>query len=259
MGTAQDRARGEGFRIVIVEDDRFFRESLCLELAVRGCRVAEFGDAGEALARLGEGAPADGMGLSGHLAEAVEGDPLAVLAAARVVLPIVILAEPGEFRPAAGRWGAVGVLDRSRSVAAICEDLISLVEGGGLVRAAPARPIATAADDLVLDREARRAFWKGRQLDLTEPELVLLHGLAGPAGGDLTYHRAHGLLEATAVAGGAIDRELFRSLVKRLRKKFREVDPDFDRIAFVPERGYRWRGPAADAADPVTRPETERV
>ncbi len=259
MGTAQDHAGGEGFRIVIVEDDRVFRETLCLELAARGCRVVEFGDAADALARLVEGVPADGMVLSGRLAEAFEGDPWAELAAARLVLPIVILADPGEWRAANGRWRAVGVLDRSRSVAAICEDLIPLVEGGGLVGAAPARPIATAADDLVFDQEARRAFWRGRQLDLTEPELVLLHGLAGPAGGDLTYLRARGLLQAAAVAGGAIDRELFRSLVKRLRKKFREVDPDFDRIAFVPERGYRWRGSAAGVADPVIRPETEGV
>ena len=33
-----------------------------------------------------------------------------------------------------------------------------------------------------------------------------------------------------------------KALVRRLRKKFREVDPEFDQIVFVPGCGYGWRG-----------------
>jgi two-component system response regulator ChvI len=255
METAQGRPRGGEFRIFVVEGDRLIRESLCLELAARGYRIAEFGDAEEALARLGEGAPADGMVLDARLAEAFEGDPRAELAAARVLLPIVILAEPGGRPDVAARWGTAGVLDRSRSVAALCDDLVRHLEEPGRVRPA-ALASSPAADDLVFDDERGRAFWKGRQLDLTEAELVLLRGLAGPDGEDLTYLRGCRLLEAAAVTGGPVNRELFQSLVKRLRKKFREVDPDFDWIAYLPERGYRWRGHAGRTAGHVLRTES---
>jgi two-component system response regulator ChvI len=32
-----------------------------------------------------------------------------------------------------------------------------------------------------------------------------------------------------------------RSFIKRIRKKFREVDPEFDHIENYPGFGYRWR------------------
>ena len=36
-----------------------------------------------------------------------------------------------------------------------------------------------------------------------------------------------------------------RSFIKRIRKKFREVDPEFETIDNYPGFGYRWRDAAA--------------
>ncbi|MEE8506106.1 MAG: helix-turn-helix domain-containing protein, partial [Kiloniellales bacterium] len=39
-----------------------------------------------------------------------------------------------------------------------------------------------------------------------------------------------------------------RSFIKRIRKKFRDVDSDFDRIDNYPGFGYRWRDEPGEIA-----------
>jgi two-component system response regulator ChvI len=85
-------------------------------------------------------------------------------------------------------------------------------------------------------------------VELTEPELALLRGLAAHPGDSLTYLRARELLTGFERRGTGISPEQVGTLVRRLRKKFREVDPGFDHIAFVPGCGYRWRDPVAQTS-----------
>ena len=59
------------------------------------------------------------------------------------------------------------------------------------------------------------------------------------------HQRARDLLATRDGGPEAFDMERVMTLVRRLRKKFREVDPEFDRIVLVPGCGYRWRAPAA--------------
>ena len=266
-------------RLVLVARDRLVRESLCLELAAAGCRIAEFDAVEAAFAHLaGEvraGGPAaglaDGLVIDAELTEGAEppnwpvprqmtglagpADPGAP--------PLILLAAAGAGWASAGRWDAIGVVDSARPVEAVRADLLRRFEARapGREAARGAARDARAAGRLEFREEGRLAFWRGRRLDLKDPELALLRGLADVPGRDLTYRRARALLEATPGRGGeaageaaseaageaageavgeAVDPAGFRELVQRLIERFREVDPAFDQIVFLPGRGYRW-------------------
>ena len=97
------RTGADPLRLVLVARDRLFRESLSLELAAAGCRIADFEALEAALAHLAGGAAADGLIVEADLAEA------AGLMTRRDMPPLVLLAAAGTGWASAGRWDAVGV------------------------------------------------------------------------------------------------------------------------------------------------------
>jgi two-component system response regulator ChvI len=231
--------------LIIAEPNRLLRESLCLELAVLGCRVAEFDAIGPLFAYLRDAEPAQALIVDSTLASSWEGDPGAALSAARAVMPVMLLGAPGRERAVARRWSAVEVVDRGQPANIIARRLRQVIEFGTSLGPVARWPEPHDTGPLSVSQDGSCAFWKGRQVELTEPELALLRGLAAHPGDSLTYLRARELLTGFERRNTAISPEQVGTLVRRLRKKFREVDPGFDHIAFVPGCGYRWRDPAA--------------
>ncbi len=220
-----------------------------MALAALGHRISEFDAAADALAYIEEGGPCDGLLIDGALAGEVD-DPLARLHAARCVVPVMVLSRPGETRRAVERWNAVGVADPNQPVAALAATLSKAMSAGSLL-AAGAQTAAFMSRGPLSVGAAGGVFWKGSRLDLDETERALLSAMTAEPGTSLTYQRARAVLasldeaepegEATGQDQGEIDPERIRTLIRRLRKKFREVDPDFDHIVLVPGRGYCWR------------------
>lgn len=248
MALTQAGGTGGNRWLIIAESNRLLRESLCLELAGLGCRVAEFDSIEPLFTHLRDAEPAQALIVGSALAASWDGDPRAAFSAARAVMPVILLGAPGREGTVARRWNAVEVVDRGQPTSIIARRLRQAIEMGARLAPAAGWPEPHDRGPLSVSRDGSCAFWKGRQVELTEPELALLHGLAAHPGDSLTYLRARELLTGFERRSTDISPEQVGTLVRRLRKKFREVDPGFDHIAFVPGCGYRWRDPVAQTS-----------
>ena len=131
-----------------------------------------------------------------------------------------------------------------------------------------ARPVAQAAltepnwnnreptdfieGSLVLRCDIGRAFWCDRQVNLTFTEFNIVRLLAERCGQDIPYRRIYDLVHGPGFVAGVGEqgfRANVRTLIKRIRKKFRTVDTHFDAIHNYPGFGYRWVAEDADTYD----------
>jgi two-component system response regulator ChvI len=103
------------------------------------------------------------------------------------------------------------------------------------------RPAADAPlrhGDLELDLQRYSVRWKATPLTLTVTEFMMLHALVRYPGHVKTRKQLHqdGYPHDAYVSDRTID-----SHIKRVRRKFEDADPTFDRIETVYGLGYRWR------------------
>ena len=91
---------------------------------------------------------------------------------------------------------------------------------------------------LSLDMRRYQATWKDTPLSLTVTEFMLLHALARRPGHVKSRAR---LMEECYPHDAYVSERTIDSHVKRLRKKFGHIDPDFDEIDTVYGLGYRYR------------------
>ena len=103
------------------------------------------------------------------------------------------------------------------------------------------RPSADAAvqhGDLELDLQRYSVRWKGNAIALTVTEFMMLQALVRYPGHVKTRKQLHedGYPHDAYVSDRTID-----SHIKRVRRKFEEVDPEFERIETVYGLGYRWK------------------
>jgi two-component system response regulator ChvI len=257
MTLVQVSSAGRGGRVIITLEDRLLRESLAMALAEEGYRVLDFAGADAALTHIEAGAVVDALIVDDQVDAGVAGDdenPRARLRAVRCASPVYVLSATGNPRgdaqsdaqAAVKRWGAVGVIDRTQAFASMRRNLTNAIRAGALLAEPGAFGSARSQGPLVFSAEGTRVSWKGNYLELVPAEQALLFGLVGAPETGLTYQRAQTILPALdeRQTGGGPEGgpERVKSLVRRLRKKFREVDPEFDQIVFVPGCGYGWRG-----------------
>jgi two-component system, OmpR family, response regulator ChvI len=92
--------------------------------------------------------------------------------------------------------------------------------------------------DLELDLQRYTVKWKGQPVSLTVTEFMMLHALVRHPGHVKSRKQLHqdGYPHDAYVSERTID-----SHIKRLRRKFEEVDGEFDRIETMYGLGYRYR------------------
>ena len=92
--------------------------------------------------------------------------------------------------------------------------------------------------DLIMDKARHIVTWKGQEVKLTVTEFLLLKALAAHTGHvknrDQLMDYAYG--ETIYVDDRTID-----SHIKRIRKKFGKIDPEFDRIETLYGVGYKYK------------------
>jgi len=111
--------------------------------------------------------------------------------------------------------------------------------------------------DVVSPLELRdlRAYWRGVRVKLTLREFAIVRCLALQSGGDVSYRQLYSVVRGKGfVAGEGVGEVVsygtdgfrinVRSFIKSIRKRFCDVDPEFDEIENYPSFGYRWRGVA---------------
>ena len=92
--------------------------------------------------------------------------------------------------------------------------------------------------NLVMDSERHTCTWKGEPVTLTVTEFLILHSLAQRPG---VVKSRDALMDAAYDEQVYVDDRTIDSHIKRLRKKFKMVDNDFDMIETLYGVGYRFR------------------
>jgi len=91
---------------------------------------------------------------------------------------------------------------------------------------------------LTLDPARHDCLWEGKPVRLTVTEFLLLQSLAQRPG---FVKSRDNLMDAAYEDQVYVDDRTIDSHIKRMRKKFRDVDPEFDAIETLYGVGYRYR------------------
>ena len=91
---------------------------------------------------------------------------------------------------------------------------------------------------LSMDQERHTCTWKGEPVTLTVTEFLILHALAHRPG---VVKSRNALMDAAYDDQVYVDDRTIDSHIKRLRKKFKAVDDDFDMIETLYGVGYRFK------------------
>ena len=92
--------------------------------------------------------------------------------------------------------------------------------------------------DLFLDDLKQLCFWKNNIIELTVAEFNLIQSLAKHPG---VIKDRNQLMDAMYGDNIYVDDRTIDSHIKRLRKKFKSYDSDFDQIRTRYGSGYSWR------------------
>lgn len=234
--------------VVIVDDDALFRESLRLNLEDEGYPVHDFADGLTALAFLDQ-RPDIGVVLLDWKMPGIDG--LQVLHRLRErgsALPVIFLTVLSDeiFEEAALEGGAVDFVEKSRSFSILLKR-IALIEAGwkatDSAAAAAAGPEMLTLGPLTLWPESKRLTWRDAPVELTVREFDIVAALVSRAGHDVGYREIYDAVHGAGfLAGDGADglRGTVRTIIKRIRQKFRVVDPAFEAIENFPSFGYRW-------------------
>ena len=252
-------APAERRRIVVVDDDPLFLSTLTLNLEDAGFDVAAFTGGSAALDHLSAAGQPDAIILDWHMPEMDGLELLQRLRAQGFAVPAIFLTSLNQpiYEELALDRGAVDFVEKSRSFSIILKRLRLITEGAKAPtvapvpeRTAPPAPIHAPSDGpLELRADSCRALWLGREVPLTLTEFHVVALLASREGGDVSYREIYDVVRGEGFIAG-IGSEGYRSnvrtMVKRIRQKFRDLDPAFDALENYPGFGYRWRTGDAD-------------
>jgi two-component system response regulator ChvI len=90
---------------------------------------------------------------------------------------------------------------------------------------------------LVMDPARHKVLWAGKEVSLTVTEFLILEALAQRPG---VVKNRNQLLDVAYNDDVYVDDRTIDSHIKRIRRKFRAVDPEFDAIETLYGVGYRF-------------------
>ncbi|MBL8837015.1 MAG: response regulator transcription factor [Alphaproteobacteria bacterium] len=227
-------------RIALIDDEALFRETLAWNLEDAGFSVDAYAEAEEALRRIDGGQAYHAILLDWQMPVMNGLEFLKVLRQKGHHVPVIFLTGLQEpiYEERGLAEGAIDYIEKTRSVSVILHRL-RLAIGGAKVATAETPPAG-----LALDSTSARAEWRGRRVDLTLSEFRVVMLLAEREGKDVSYREIYNAVKGEGfIAGAGIEgyRANVRALVKRIRQKFKDVDPDFTALENYPGFGYRWR------------------
>ena len=247
----QTQAAQATSRIVLIDDDELFRESLEQNLRDSGFAVRAFDRGEPALSFFEGGGGADVVLLDWKMPEMNGIEVLRKLRQINQDVPVIFLTVLSDqiYEEAALLSGAVDFVEKSRSFTILLKRMGLIL--GGVKAGAGAAPAAQNGDgsvvmtvgSLELNLESNRAFWRQGQVELTLTEFEIVRFLVSRAGQDIRYREIYDLVHGKDfVAGYGSEgfRANVRTFIKRIRKKFRDVDPEFEHIHNYAGFGYRW-------------------
>jgi two-component system response regulator ChvI len=227
--------------IALVDDDRNILTSVAMALEAEGFKVTTYTDGAEALAGLGRQAAdlavldikmprMDGMELLKKLRE-------------KSGLPVIFLtSKDEEIDEVLGlRMGADDYITKPFSQRLLIERIRAVLRRREATSAKGEEAANTILKRGELELDPARHFctWKGKEVDLTVTEFLLLQALARRPG---HVKNRDQLIDEAYGENIYVDDRTIDSHIKRLRRKFRDVDPDFAEVETLYGVGYRYRG-----------------
>ncbi|HJT42753.1 MAG TPA: response regulator transcription factor [Rhizomicrobium sp.] len=236
-------ARGH---VMVVDDDELFLESVSTNLMDAGYRIDSFRGGAEAIHHLC-GSPSAELVLLDWKMPGISGiEVMQRLRSERIDIPIIFLTVLSEqiYEEAGLLGGAVDFVEKSRSFSILLRR-IELILAGNKKRWQAQKPLpgAPAHEGLVLRYDSRRALWHERNIDLTLTEFNIVAYLTEHAERDVSYREIYDIVHGEGFVAGDGEigfRTNVRAFIKRIRQKFRDVDPHFSQIKNYPGFGYRW-------------------
>ena len=224
--------------IAIVEDERAIRENYADALRRHGYRVSGHDDRRAAEAAFGRELP-DLVIVDIGLGDEAEGgfDLCRWLRARSPGLPIVFLtARDSDLDAISGlRLGADDYLTKDISLDHLMARIVALFRRIDALREPADSEHALQRGPMELSPERMTVTWNGEAVPLTVTEFWIVHSLARRPGHVKSRDQ---LMDDANVL---VDDATVTSHIKRIRRKFQALDPDFDAIDTVYGAGYRWR------------------
>ncbi|MFN3512621.1 MAG: response regulator transcription factor [Phenylobacterium sp.] len=233
-------------KITLVDDDENIVTSVSLALESHGHTVKAYYDGAAGLAAL-ENDPPDLAILDVKMPRM---DGMEVLRRLRrnSDLPVIILtSKDDEIDEILGfNLGADDYMHKPFSQRLLIERVKAVLRRAGVdgeetqaaAAAGEAGGRALKRGKLTLDPARHDCLWDGKPVKLTVTEFLLLQSLAQRPG---FVKSRDNLMDAAYDDQVYVDDRTIDSHIKRMRKKFREVDPEFDAIETLYGVGYRYR------------------
>lgn len=224
-------------RIAIIEDEAAIRENYVAAFKREGYTVDAYDSRAPALDAFSVRLP-DLVVIDINLHDDVEGgfELCRELRSRAAELPIIFLtARDSEFDAVSGlRLGADDYLTKDISLPHLMARIAALFRRLAAMQQPHAAESRITRGDLSIDAERMTVLWRDQPVGLTLTEFWLVHAMARYPG---HVKNRQQLMDA---AQAVLDDNTITSHVKRIRRKFMLVDPEFDAIETVYGMGYRW-------------------
>lgn len=232
--------------IALVDDDRNILASVSIGLQAEGFATRVYSDGATALKALLENPP--DLAVCDIKMPRMDGFELLRQLRAKSALPVIFLtSKDEETDEALGlSLGADDYITKPFSQRLLVARIRAILRRTELVRAEAADGETTPLADslqgaaivrgaLEMDPARHRVTWKGQPVSLTVTEFLILEALATRPG---VIKSRNQLMDAAYSDDVFVDDRTIDSHIKRLRRKFRVVDPDFAAIATLYGAGY---------------------
>ncbi|HWU99612.1 MAG TPA: response regulator transcription factor [Devosia sp.] len=233
-------------KIALVDDDRNILTSVSLTLEAEGYNVSTYTDGASGLEGLTSDRPdlaildikmprMDGMELLRRLRQKSD-------------LPVIFLtSKDEEIDELFGlKMGADDFIKKPFSQRLLVERVKSILRrsaprdgtgAGATTEPQPGKQLIERGN-LVMDEERHTCTWKGHRVTLTVTEFLILQALALRPG---VVKSRNALMDAAYDDQVYVDDRTIDSHIKRLRKKFKAVDDEFEMIETLYGVGYRFK------------------
>ena len=225
-------------RIALIEDEPAIRQNYADAFKRQGYEVVTFANRQDSMSGLKRRLP-DLAIIDICLGDDIEAgfEICRELRSMSPALPIIFLtARDSDFDAISGlRLGADDYLTKDVSIPQILARVAALFRRVEALQTQFSRDQLHSVGELAIDKNCMSVEWKGAKLDLTLTEFWILHSLVVIPGHVKSRDQ---LMQDAEIF---VDDGTITSHVKRIRRKFEQIDGDFTCIDTVYGMGYRWK------------------
>ena len=229
--------------IALVDDDRNILTSVSIALQAEGFVTRVYSDGATALKAFGEN-PAD-LGVCDIKMPGMDGMELLRRVREFSSMPAIFLtSKDDELDEALGlAMGADDYIAKPFSQRLLIARIRAILRRQDLAKGEAAASSAISETPLIergrltMDPARHKVLWNGKDVTLTVTEFLILEALAQRPGVVKTRNQ---LLDVAYQDDVYVDDRTIDSHIKRIRRKFRAADPEFDAIETLYGVGYRF-------------------